>query len=94
VIAVEHYEMSETPTLRSRVWNLLGTAHTLGRAGITVAVLAATLSAPGSTVSPMAVLACVESDMLETPEGANAPPIYCQPTADGPTLCPRSFPSA
>ena len=38
-----------TPTLRERVWNLLGTARTLGRTGVTVALLAATL---GTTPAP------------------------------------------
>ena len=80
--------MSETPTLRSRVWNLLGTARTLGRTGVTVAALAFTLNAPA-----MAVLACVESDMLETPEGETAPAIYCDPNGDGLTLTPRRFPA-
>ena len=81
--------MSKTPTLRSRVWNLLGTARTLGRTGVTVAALALTLG-----VAPTAVLESVLPDMTETPAGADAPPLYCDPTGgDGPTLTPRSFPA-
>lgn len=79
--------MSETPTLRSRVWNLLGTARTLGRAGVAVTVLAATLGA-----TPEGVLGAMLPEMTETPAGETAPPVYCQPTDDGPTLCPRRFP--
>jgi hypothetical protein len=79
--------MSKTPTLRSRVWNLLGTARTLGRAGVTVAALALTLGA-----TPDAVLTSVMPDMLETPEGETAPALYCEPASEGATLTPRRFP--
>ena len=73
--------MSKTPTLRSRVLNLLGTARMLGRSGVTLAALAATLCA-----SPQIVLASVAPDMLEPPTGAEAPPVHCGP---GPTLVLR-----
>jgi hypothetical protein len=78
---------NETPTLRQRVWNLLGTARTLGRAGVTVAVLAATLGA-----TPEGVLGAMLPEMTQTPEGETAPAVYCQPGDGGPTLVPRRFP--
>lgn len=73
-----------TPTLRARVWNLLRTARTAGRAGVAVATLAVVLGA-----TPEGVLSAVLADMTETPAGHDAPPIYCAPTADGPVLTPR-----
>lgn len=79
--------MSKRPNYRSRVWNLLRTARATGQRGIALATLAAVMGA-----NPGVVMAAMMPDMLETPEGAEAPPIYCQPTDDGPTLCPRRFP--
>ena len=35
------------------------------------------------------VLSAVMADMTETPEGADAPPIYCEPAPEGPRLTPR-----
>lgn len=71
-------------TLRSRVWNLLATARSVGRAGVSVVVLAAVLGA-----TPGAVLASVLPDMTETRPGCGCPSIYCEPRAEGPCLCPR-----
>lgn len=73
--------MSKIPTLRSRVLNLLRTARTLRGTGITVALLATILCVP-----PYAVLASVSHEMLETAEGADAPPVHCAP---GPKLVLR-----
>lgn len=73
---------SNTPTLRSRIWNLLRTARGLGQTGIAVATLATVL---GST--PEGVL---ESVMPEMMDGT----IYCDPNGEGPTLTPRSYPEA
>ena len=72
--------------LRSRVWNLLGTARTLGRTGVSVTVLAFTLGCSADTV-----LASVMPDMLETPEGETEPALYCEPTGSVPTLTPRRY---
>lgn len=72
------------PTLRSRILNLLRTARSVGRTGVAVATLATVL---GST--PEGVLSAVMADMTETPEGADAPPIYCEPAPEGPMLTPR-----
>ena len=71
----------ETPTLRSRVLNLLDTARMLGRSGVTVAALSVTLCA-----NPQIVMAAMLPDMMETPEGTDAPPVHCDP---GPTLVLR-----
>jgi len=76
------------PTYRARIWNLLRTAHGIGRAGVSVAVLATVLG-----VAPEGVLAAVLPDMMETAPGHDAPAIYCEPTGDGPTLAPRYFPT-
>jgi hypothetical protein len=78
--------MSKTPTLRSRVLNLLQTARMVGLSGVTLAALTATLSGPTVPLQPETVLASVLSDMTETPEGADAPPVHCAP---GPTLVLR-----
>lgn len=59
----------------------------MGRAGVAVATLATVLNA-----TPEGVLGAVMGDMTETPAGCDAPPIYCEPTAEGPRLAPRSFP--
>lgn len=69
--------MPKTPTIRSRVWNLLHTAK--GRR-VAVATLAFVLS-----VSPETVLAEMLPEMLE---GA----VYCEGADDGPGLTPRRFP--
>ena len=77
-------------SLRSRVWNLLRTAHSQGRAGVAVVTLATVLGS-----SPEGVMGAVLPDMLETPAGETDPAIYCDPTGgDGPTLTPRRFPNA
>lgn len=68
------------PTMRSRIWNLLRTARSVGQAGIAVTVLAGVLGS-----SPEGVL---ESVMPEMMDGT----IYCDPSGDVPTLTPRSFP--
>jgi hypothetical protein len=78
---------TNTPTIRERVWNLLGTAHSIGRVGITVALLAATL---GTT--PESVLTAMLPEMTETPAGESTPAISCGPGPEGPTLMPRRFP--
>jgi len=53
-----------------------------------VAVLAGVLGA-----APGAVLAATLPDMLETPEGEDAPALYCDPSGtEGPSLSPRYFP--
>lgn len=69
-------------TLRSRVWNLLRTARRMGRTGVTVATLSTVLG-----VSPEGVLSEMLPDMTE----GDTPPVYCQPTEDGPCLVPRRF---
>lgn len=78
--------MRATPTLRSRVLNLLSTARMVGLSGVTVAVLAATLGRPTAPVNPEMVLASVLPEMVETPEGADSPPVHCDPTTEGPSL--------
>lgn len=72
------------PTLRSRILNLLRTARSVGRRGVAVATLATVLGA-----TPEGVIEAVLPDMTETPEGADAPPIYCEPAPEGVTLTPR-----
>lgn len=49
-----------TPTLRSRVWNLLRTARGMGQAGVAVATLATVLGA-----SPESVLVSVMPEMMD-----------------------------
>lgn len=75
------------PGLRARVWNLLRTARSVGRAGVAVATLAVVLR-----TTPEGVLTAVLSDMTETPAGHDAPSIHCAPTAEGPVLTPRLEP--
>lgn len=69
-------------TLRDRIWNLLRTAHGMGRVGVSVLTLSFVLG-----VSPEGVLAEMLPDMTE----GDTPPVYCQPTDDGPCLVPRRF---
>ena len=78
--------MSKKPNYRSRVWNLLRTAQGAGKAGVTVATLAAVLGA-----APALVLAAMLPDMLESTPGED-PAIYCKPGSEGPTFVPRRFP--
>ena len=79
-------DSNDSPSLRSRVWNLLRTARDTGRTAVPVTTLAVAL-----TVTPEAVLGAVMPDMTETPAGADAPPVYCQPTGNGPVLAPRTY---
>ena len=69
-------------TLRDRVLNLLRTARSMGRAGVSVLTLAFVLG-----VSPEGGLAEMLPDMTE----GDLPAVYCQPTDDGPCLVPRRF---
>lgn len=78
--------MSNRPTLRSRVWNILRTARDHGRV-VSMAALVVTLNA-----SPAIVYAAVQADTLETPEGQTDPPIYCEAGPEGLRLTPRYFP--
>jgi len=86
--------MSKTPTLRSRVLNLLHTSRMLGLSGVTVAVLAATLSGPTVPVQPETVLASVLADMVETPEGADTPPVHYDLSGNEARLVLRGGPNA
>lgn len=74
--------MKMNATLRDRVWNLLRTARSVGRAGVTVATLSFVLG-----VSPEGVLSEMLPDMTEGDE----PPVYCEPTDEGWRLVPRRF---
>jgi hypothetical protein len=48
-----------------------------------------TLLATRLDATPEDVLAAMLDDMVTTPQGQDAPPVYCQPGAHGPTLVPR-----
>ena len=78
--------MSKSPTLRSRVWNILRTARDHGRTVSMVALVVALNSAPET------VYAAVQPDTLTTPEGQTDPPIYCEAGPEGLRLTPRYFP--
>lgn len=75
-------------TLRSRVWNLLRTGAATGRV-VSMATLVAVLG-----VAPATVYEAVKADTLETPEGRDAPPIYCDAGPEGLRLTPRYDPEA
>lgn len=69
--------MTKTPTLKSRVWNLLRTARGIGQSAVAVATIASVLS-----TDPEMVLATMMPEMMDGT-------IHC---AEGPSFAPRSYP--
>lgn len=69
--------MPQTPTLQSRVWNLLRTARSLGHSGVGVAILAGVLG-----TSPEMVLTSVMPEMMDGT-------IHCDVSGEETALVPR-----
>jgi len=78
-------QSNNTPNLRSRVWNLIRTSRAVrGTAAVPCAALALALGCAAPDV-----LSAVMDDMMDTPDGREAPPLHCTGGDDGPVLVAR-----
>jgi len=78
-------QSNNTPNLRSRVWNLIRTSRAVrGTTAVSCAALALALgcSAPD-------VLEAVMVDMMDAPDGREAPALHCTGDDTGPVLVAR-----
>jgi hypothetical protein len=80
--------MTDTETIRARIWNILGTAQEHGHMVVRLVTLMPILK-----VSGLVIMAALKADMIDTPAGFDSPPLRLLGTDEGPAFYPRRFPA-